>query len=970
MAFIEAFSYKEDLIAYTGNSLIQRAGATNDLSRYAVVFPGKRPGIYLTNYLSEILKSSFFPPRIFTITEFMGYVADRNAREIELLDAVYELFTIVQGLDTIVEGHTFKSFEDFVFWGIEIFKVIEEFDTELVKDSTITSINMPDMHEGIKKLLGHFAEIRAEFHSRLDQAHLTTRGTNYSAAARSIGDKSLDEFDHICFAGLIALTRAESEVIRTLLKNGKNAFLTQIEAEDDAVQQLKVSLGAELQRNGRLNNESPADAGPQKIVLHEASGTHEEVESVYDILKDEGHGLAKTAIVLPDAGTLLPLLSNVMDYVPYDYNVTMGYPLKRTPFYTLINGIFNAQASGRTEPEGNHRHYYAKDYLRVLKHPYVKGMHEQTVHAVVQQMEGYLVNKGKVFLTLEDIENDAVYDRVTDGLQYTEEKPIDADMIKSYIRELHTLFFRPFEPDRLTVRDFAGSLDKVIQSILRDSSALRYKFSLSFIKGLMDIIEVLRHAEFKEEQFERQRLFALFNSSAEMQTIPFNGIPLTGLQILGLLETRVLNFDRVVLLDCNEGVVTSVSRYEPLLPFQVKKALGLPTYREHEYVFRYHFRRLIKGAREVHLVYKKGDDAERSRFIEEILWEEEKKEKKLLEFGTGSSTGSSGSIGFVKQQFKTEVHGQNRTTIEKTPGIMQVIGGIMSQKGLSPSAVDTYIDCPARFYYHYILGLKETEELGEEIDAKDIGLFVHRVLEIFYTAHLHKTYAHHESHDAILERLIEKEFKTKFHGEENGEFFLLQEIIKRLLKGFIRQDGLHQPHIISLEKELYAPFDSIAGTPVRFHGKIDRIDKKDNEYLIIDYKTGSMAKIPKVSKLKDMLNNGQALATREDMQELIVSFQLPMYLYLCNHNTDELNITGAGWEHLNASLSMIRNKDRINRPLFDAKSDHLRGELMEKIFIPSLKTLIAEILDPSVPFIRDDADENTCKYCPFLALCR
>ena len=972
MAVIEAFSCTEELIPIVGDALMNRAGAPADLSGNAVVFPGKRPGLYLTGYLSEAYKSAFFPPRIFTMTEFMGYAAGSNAREMDLLDAVYELFTIVRGLDTSIEGHTFNSFEDFVFWGIEIFKLIEELDTELVGESKLASVNLPDMHGGMRRLLGQLSTIRNEFHSRLGLAHRTTRGLNYYTAAGGIRDKTFDEFDHIYFAGLIALTKAEAEVVRTLLNNGKASFFTQIESADDTVTRLQQSLHAGITLSGRLTGEPPENAGPHKILLHEAADTHGETESVYGIvkeMKDGEPGSSGTAIVLPDAGTLLPLLSNVMDYFPYDYNVTMGYPLKRTPFYTLMNGIFNAQSSARTQPGGNQKHYYAKDYLRVLKHPYIKGMHDQTVHAVVQQIERYIVDKGKVFLMLEDIEDDLLYKRVADSLAYTEEKPAGTGVIQSYIRELHALFFKPFEPDRLVVRDFAGSLDKVIQTILKDSSALQYKFSVSFLKGLMDIIEALAHAQFRQEQFDRQRIFALFNSYAEMQTIPFNGIPLKGLQILGLLETRVLNFDRVVLLDCNEGVLPSVSRYEPLLPFQVKKALDLPTYTEHESVFRYHFRRLIKGAKEVHLIYKKGEDGERSRFIEEILWDEEKKEKRLFDFDHESGAATGGRIGFVKKQFKTEVHEHNKPPIKKDKGILKIIEGIVSG-GLSPTAADTYMGCPVRFYYQYVLGFKETKELGEEIEARDIGSFVHDVLRIFYTPYVNKTYRHAASHDAVLERLIEDTFEKTFHGEDNGEFFLLKEIIKRLLKEFIQQDGRRSPYLISLEKTFSAPFSSIRGVPVRLKGKIDRIDKKDNEYLIVDYKTGSSAKVPKISKLADWLGNGKAPSKREDMQELIASFQLPLYLYICSQNKDTIGMADADWEHLNASLSMINSKRQNSKPLFASKYDSQRRAFMEQVFLPSLKNLIAEMLDPEVPFVHEDSNPDTCKYCPFLALCR
>ncbi len=943
MAVIEAFSYKESLITHIGERLIERAGTNTDLSRYAVIFPGKRPDIYLVNYLSDRLKSSFFPPHIFTITEFMDYAANNNVREIELLDAVYELFNIAKGIDRMIEGHTFKSFEGFVFWGIEIFKVIEEFDAELVEDNNVKSINLPNMPEGIGKLLSRFSSIRNEFHRRLDRMQLTTRGLNYYRAAANIKDKTLDEFEHIYFAGLIALTKAESEVIKTLLKNERASFFTQIESVDDTVTTLKQSLDAELNINSPLNTEPP------RIVLYEASDTHEEVESVYSILKDSDSSLIKTAIVLPDAGTLLSLLSNVMDYFPYNYNVTMGYPLKRTPFYTLIDSIFNAQGSRRDDKD-----YYAKDYLRVLKHPYIKGMHDQIINAIVQQLERYIIDNGKVFLKLEDIENEKLYNYAIDGLNHTEERSISTDTIKSRIKEIHGLFFKPFEPDRLAVRDFADSLDNVIQSILNNSHAIQYKFSPSFIKGLMDIIEILRHSGFKEEQFEKQRIFTMFNSYVEMQTIPFNGIPLTGLQILGLLETRILNFDRVVLLDCNEGVIPSVSKYEPLLPFQVKKALKLPTYTEREHVFRYHFRRLIKGAKEVYLIYRKTEDAEKSRFIEEIIWEEEKQKNKLVVLKNDNKDELIGRIRFVKKQFKTEIKDQSKAKIKKDRVIMDVVAGIMAQ-GLSPSAIDTYMNCPVRFYYKYVLGLKEPEELGEDIEAKNIGSFIHGVLKDFYEKFKHGVYTYNDASEEELAGLIDGSFNKAFNGEDNGEYFLLKAIIKKLLSDFIKKDFNKKPYILELETKKCADFP-INGRNIKLKGFIDRIDKRADEIFIVDYKTGSKVPIPGITKLLEINN---PITDRATMKGLIKSFQLPVYLYMYKSSAASVN-----YDRLNASLYMVKeNKEHV---LFTKGN---KENIMKNILIPSLQNVIMEILNQDIPFERDNTDKAFCSSCPFASMC-
>ncbi len=967
MPVLEAVPLREPLISLIGDRLIREAGTPVDFSKTAVVFPGKRPGLYLTRYLSERLHSAFFPPRIFTVTEFMAAAADNHTGEIGLLDAVYELFTLVRGSNAIVNGQTFDRFEDFVFWGIELFKAIDELDSELVESSALASLSLPNAPPGITRLLHHFAALREQFHSRLEQTHLTTRGMIYTAAAqRSTGMLPLD-YDHIYFTGLIALTKAEAAVIRAVLNRGNNAFFTQVDPSDDSAGLLEQSLGAQFrvhepQDSGRQH----ADTGTQKLVLYEADDMHGEVEYVYSVLRDDGRGAAGTAIVLPDAATLLPLLANVMDYLPYDYNVTMGYPLKRTPFYTLINAMFDAQTSARPKAGGAGRQYYAKDYLRVLKHPYIKGMHDQRVHTVIQHIEAYIVRSGTVFIGLGDIENGELYRLISEDEGVSGESPGSPDMVESYIRELHALFFKPFEPDRLVVRDFARALETAMQALLRESSALRYKFSPSFIRGLLDSIAELRDAAFRNEHFDRQRLFALFNSSADMQSIPFNGIPLTELQILGLLETRVLNFERVVLLDCNEGVLPSVPRYEPLLPFQVKKALHLPTYREYEHVFRYHFRRLIGSAEEVHLIYRKGEDVERSRFLEELIWEKEKQMNTLIELKTGSRP--AGTIGFVKKQFNTGVRDPAKTSLKKTGGVMDILIGKASE-GLSPTAINMYLDCPARFYYRYILKLQEAEATGEELEAKDIGSFIHKVLELFYQEYVQSAYVYSPPQDEVLERIIETTFATAFHGEDNGEFFLLREIVKRLLKGFIRKDGADRPVIISLENSLSTTLSAIRGTEVRIKGQIDRIDRKGDQYRIVDYKTGSTAELPRMSRLAARLADGP-LETRAEMKAMIQSFQLPMYLSLCRSNADKLNIGRVDWEHLNASLFMIKNKGSFDLPLFKEKHDGHHAEFMERMFLPSLKNLIQEILDPAVAFERDDSDPAACAYCPYLALCR
>lgn len=959
MPFLEAFSYKQDLIEYVSNELLKNSKNNHDLSKYAVVFPGKRPNLYLINKLSEKFQSAFIPPKMFSISEFMRYVSN-NRTEMPLLDAVYEIFKIIKEQQNPLKNQVYSSFEDFIFWGIEIYRLIEELDVELVNDTKFKTIDLPGMSESVKRLLNNLPIIRKEFHNIQKQKRLTTRGLDYLDASELIKQRTFDEFEHIYFVGLIILTKAETEVIKTLLKGEKASLFTQVESINEPLAS-NLSKYLEMEFSDyHFTTDMP------RLNLYKGCTIHEEVEYVYDILNDKNLDVSKTAIVLPDSSTLLPLLSNVMDYLPYDYNVTMGYPLKRTSFYTLINEIFNAQLSRKEQATGKEL-YYAKDYLNLIKHPYIKGMHNQVIHFIVNQIESYLINKGNAFIELEELEdtkNNKLYNSLDHHMKHLEQS-VTIEMIHSYIKELHQLFFKSFEPKKQTVIDFANAIDRVINTIIEDSSAIKYKFSPSFIKGLLDTVESLRQSEFKNELFEKQKLFKLFNSYIDTQTIPFNGIPLKGLQILGLLETRTLNFDTVIVLDCNEGIIPASPRYDPLLPFKIKRSLNLPTYIDQEQVYRYHFRRLIKSANNVHLIYRENDEIEKSRFIEEIIWDEEKKEKRLIANQSGGLEQLEG-IAFYKKQFKTEIKDYSREDIKKDQNTINIVLAIL-KKGLSPTIIDQYLSCPAMFYYNHVLGLQEIEELTEEPEAKEIGKFIHEVLEQFYSAYVNKQYIYSEHDDNRLKNIINEKFEKTFHGEDNGVYFLLKEIVLRLLKEFIRQEGNKKPYIVSLEKQLCAQLGPINGINVELHGKIDRIDKYDSGYLIIDYKTGYSAMSPKIKKLKSI---GKPLTNREEMKELISSFQLPVYLYLCYENATKLGIGVHDWEFLDASLYMIKGLDNSKKPLFNSNSKHNKKEFMEQLFIPSLKNLIIEMLNPDIPFTRDDTDNKRCSYCPFSGMCK
>jgi CRISPR/Cas system-associated exonuclease Cas4 (RecB family) len=587
----------------------------------------------------------------------------------------------------------------------------------------------------------------------------------------------------------------------------------------------------------------------------------------------------------------------------------------------------------------------------------------------VNKIEKQLIYNGDVFIKLEDVE----------GVENIEKEKLN----KENVIKTHNYFFRNFEEKKITVKYFADVLYQAIKLIIKETNTLEYKLSPEYIKRMIAVLEAFGDADFNGELMDKNCVFRLFRYYINNESVPFNGIPLKGMQILGMLETRVLKFDKVIVFDCNEGIIPSAKKYDPLLSFNIRAILGMPSYKEHEALYRYHFRRLISGAKESHLIYIKTDKNIRSRFIEEIVWEEEKKAKKIdIE-----------ELRPYSLKFKTEITAKDYA-IKKNE---KIINDIMSKK-LSPTAVDTYLNCPAKFYYSYVIGLKEPEEIEEEIQANKIGTFIHKALKKFYEKFINKEYSYNNDCKKEIEGLIEdfflKEFKYK---EDNGEHFLVKEITKRLLLDFIKEDAKEKPIILEVETEkcAYLPLDNNKNIMLR--GFIDRIDQRSGGIFIIDYKTGRAIK-PKVNKLLEC-NSG--LKDRKKMKELIGSFQLPIYLYLCKNENDALNCeTGipaqradqwaggsrrsetinagidfdySDYNKLNASIYIISKKEKSD--LFDkSKNKNINiniSGVMENIIIPSLKRLVQEILDESTPFTADNSNEEYCdKYCHFSIMCK
>ncbi|HAV43289.1 TPA: hypothetical protein DCX15_04665 [bacterium] len=937
MGEIIEIPFSRNLIEFIAERLIREKDY--DLSRRAVVFPHKRPVLYLRRLIKEKLLHPFLPPQVFSMDGFMAYLASRvlpGQTEIDSFDSAYLLFKVVAQIpNNPWQGR--DSFNQFLFWGLRLSKAIEELDMELVSSESLKGIEMgelwePNVCQNAGILMNHLSEIRGLYHTLLEEEGLTTRGRNYLLAAENIERIGLDTLEEVYFAGLFALTKAEKGVIRHLLDQPGVCLVRQndgtrwrpfeqmdgwakvIEAEDQGL-------------------ESPIP----EISLYKTFNTHSEVIGLRDILVEKRwDDPEKTAIVLPQPESLIPLLSEVMTTLGVDYNISMGYPLVRTPIYALLDLFIKLQESSQNGA------YYLPDYLSLLMHPYIKNIHHRIksshTRILIHCIEEMLLDQAKTFIGLTEIEeNPKIFERAA----LLTQREVSIREFQETLHEIHELFIRKIEGVK-TLFQLADSFEGILTYLLKHSPAVHYPFSGEFFSRFFSLLDKIKGLLIKDEELKGQDLFELFRHLAKEEHIPFEGEPLKGLQILGLLETRCLDFDRVLLLDANEGNLPGGTAFDSLFPLPIREALGIPLHYQEEEIFHYHFRHLIASSKEAHIFYRETEKDSRSRFVERLVWEKEKE------------TGELGILKDTPIELNVVLRPSPLFEVAKTPQILEVL----YKMNFSATGLNYYLGCPAKFYFAQILGLEEKEEIGE-LDATKIGEILHAVMERLYRPFVgggvlgEKEYA---SLEGSLAGVLEDIFSKRF-GQVRGEQYLLKEMASRRLREYILKEKerfINNISIVSLEEELISPFKIDEKTTIWLKGRADRVDQIGKEYIIIDYKSG-----------RDLRRYSYGIfdkvfSSRDKMKEEIESLQLPFYVLLYQR------IHSVGQDSINSKLVSLA-KPKEEKSLFNEEID--RKRFLEEVFLPTLKNLILEILNPAIPFIAD-GEGQVCEYCPFPTFCR
>ena len=895
-----------------------------DLSRLCLVFGGRRPALFIKRDLARRIGHAFVPPRFFTIDEWMSYVAygaDVPSQGSDL-DHCYTIYQLAMSLcPWVCRGR--ETFAQFLPWAREILHFIEQLDLEDVPSDSLKSIRDHaeigfSVPEDINKLLMHLSTLRHAYHQELGRRKLAPRGYQYLQAARRASDCDLSPFDEILFCNFFYLHRTENIVFKNIYDRGKVVLLMQgDERRWPALLRIAKTFGTPIIEGKEVKPTT------FNLNIYEAFDSHSQAGLVNEILG----GITdpeSTVIVLPD-GDFLPILLTAVGSQLEEFNVSMGYPLKRSAFYTLLTLCVEAQ---HRRKEGL---YYTKDYLSLLGHPLVKNLDLSGNHGLVrvlvakieEVLKGEMLTKlsGRLFLDPEEIVND---EKLLDAVIQSStalDMTVTTSELKRIIQVIHQAFLADFENLR-TVGSLAGALQSFVEFMQGHSTMDKYLFNDQIAGRMQEMGDELKNCAFAQEIFEPRDLFKVLDERLSSQMVAFSGSPLRGLQVLGLFETRGLSFKNVIVVDVNEGFLPSLNIYEPLIPREVMIRLNLDRLELEEEIQRYGFMRLISAAQQVHLVYQQNSDRTRSRFLEELIWEQENR------------LGTIGSVGIIRGAFDVAVNKKQRI-IPKTAAMVDFLKGFK----FSASSINTYLQNPYAFYCRYILGLKIKDDLLEDPESRHIGIFIHDLLQEAFGGFIGKKPVLDANFRKYFQKIYESRFAAVFGKAGRSDTFLMETVLKTRLAQFLDQEALRCE--TEVQKVLYVErkFEDVitlGENQVHLTYRVDRVDEMtDGRILILDYKTGSMDSKPKDLPVDLTLN-------REYIRDHIKSFQMPLYVHYLRKQFPGREVNSALYHLRTMSIDSFLGRDQMKDV-----------EAVLEGYFKALDFIMAEIYNLKIPFIDD-----------------
>ncbi len=928
--------------------LVQESGVP--LPEVVVVFPGKRPSHFLRRRLAEAAGSAFVPPRVFSMDEFVDRVfEERQARsgavlpKAEAIDAVALLYDIQQEQAAPLGGHAFMTLDSFLPLGLKIHRDVEELAIERVpprKVAEVQTLVEEEVPARSRERLLALSRFCQRFPLLAAESSLSTRSSRYVEAADRVEPTDLGSFRLLLFAGFSTLTRAERDLFARVGAWPQARFIFQ---DGPGMRETLDLLGVKHPARGPGSTAGAGPARPAAAPRVELVGSPDAHGQVFALAALLDRPDPRTLIVLPSPDTLFPLLRHCLSrFDEADYNVSLGYPLQRTPLYGFLNSLMELVASMDGE------RLYIPAYVSFILHPYTKNVRfrasAESTRVLFHLLEERLARaRTRRFTALEEIEADEeLFTEAAGRIAAQEERGQAAAALREHLRQIHDRTIRPF----LSFPSVGACADRVIALIswVHDASTARDHPTFTPIsQSFLETLESISRSLMARKSFSGTAgYFALLRRYLRTCYHPFEGTPLHGMQVLGALETRNLSFDRVFVLDANEGVLPEAGAAGTLLPFAVRRALGLSTAQDQERIAAYHFAQLSRGARELTLFSVESGDSERSRFAEQLLWEKQK------ERGSLAGRDLQRSI-----QYRVSLASSPPAAVAKSPEVADWL----RLREHSATGLNEYLRCPLAFYYSHVLDLGRREEASGEIEAADIGTFVHSVLFEHFSPRTGRQLLPSDADPQAMAETVDRLFPAAFGTGEAGPTRLLHAQVRAHLRdfasGYLRPlfEG-HRVEMRSLEQWVTA---SRGGFALR--GKIDAVLQRDGTPCLLDYKS-SANRGHHTIRLDRLV-----VEDRASWQRAIGTIQLPFYVLL---HSAETGIPPHEIQAMFLLLGRTRMDEGIEVPLF---GEGVRPAEAWPLLEAVLFGLLEEIASPEVPFAPAADPASACRFCDFTGIC-
>lgn len=940
-----------------------------NLAHTAVVFPNKRAGLFFNEYLAQESDSPIWSPAYVSISELFRSLSPWEVGDpVKLVCELYKIFRR--------ETQSTETLDDFYFWGEMLISDFDDADKNKVDTDKLFS-NLQDLRnimddytfiddeqeEAIRQFFQNFSierrtALKERFISLWNVLGNIYKGFRESLASQNIAyegmmyrhviehlDVDKLPYEKYVFVGFNVLNKVEHTLFTQLKDAGKAVFYWDYDEfyMKENRQAVTHEAGEFIRRNLRdfpspLSGELFKNLSKPKEVHYIASST-ENAQARYLpqwIRNNLTTPEKETAVVLCNEALLQPVLHSLPAEVKH-VNITMGFPLSQTPVYSFLIALLELHTHGFNFKSGR---YTFQSVVTLLKHPYTRQLTGQA-----ELLEKELTRNNRFYPLPGELGKDEFLTRL-----FT---PLSGNL---------NLCIRLSE----TLQQVAG-IYQANTSGTEDTDAFNQLYRESLFKAYTTINRFRTLIEEDELTVQSETFRRLLVKVLSATNIPFHGEPAIGMQVMGVLETRNLDFRHLVLLSVNEGQLPKSGGDSSFIPYNLRKAFGMTTIEHKIAVYAYYFYRLLQRAERITLIYNTSSDGlnrgEWSRFMLQFLIEwPHPITRQFLEAGQSPQ-------------------GTSSITVEKTPDVMRQMQSLFDVRAnpkakFSPSALNYYLDCPLKFYYRYVAGLSAPDEVSAEIDSATFGSIFHYAAEhIYKDLTTHGKVINKEALETLLRNevklqdYVDTAFKKLFFNvpqnekpEYNGVQLINSAVIARYLKQLLQNDLRYAPFtFIASEMEVDEPIDIQTPKGViksRIGGIIDRMDSKDGTLRIVDYKTGGDADTPP---------HVESLFIPDKKRSNYV-FQTFLYAAIMCRKQPTMKIAPA-------LLYIHRAATETYSPVIQMGESRKPKEAVEdfskyeKEYRERLQGLLEEIFNPEKSFTQTEIIEK-CTYCDFKALCK